>query len=414
MQSAALERAFQEVADALGSSDDESCVVVWPATAEGLADEFQVLTEKQWRLLLRVGLRLEPGADVRELYCFRDVPADDGLTVRVLRLAQESHTRTLRSGELWRVQKGPPVVRSRADVKGEIARSESEGNEAMVTATPPRLHVANGVALRTISPEEVKRKRRRFDADEGSGDDPMDTADEVRPPKKTRRLSGKGASRRAPVAATPLPARHSTVVAKDGDAERSEEMMSASTKSVAGFVPVIDGTESSSSADLSDKSTTESASSDGEEGKATDPEEESRRAENSPQSRDERDAFSFVLKKIAAAGMGNDEDDAGGTDYSSRTQAQAATRSTGAASLLWSIVEGASRHVHKVLTESCGLSSVLSATAAQDSADYDLMWVEEGKERWTMFGEPSPGRKRMKMRSQGREQRSPCSKWKFW
>ncbi|GMF13822.1 unnamed protein product [Phytophthora lilii] len=61
-----MERAFRSVAGALASVDGgDEYVAAWLATAAGLADEFQLMTEKEWRRLLRVGLRLTPEAAVQ-------------------------------------------------------------------------------------------------------------------------------------------------------------------------------------------------------------------------------------------------------------------------------------------------------------------------------------------------------------
>ncbi|KAG2865943.1 hypothetical protein PC113_g3290 [Phytophthora cactorum] len=104
-----LGQAFPALASVLMGLD---CVAVWPATTAGLVGEFQVLTEKEWQRLLRVGLHISSDANVRELYCFQNVPGYDGLMVRVLRLIQKFHPRMRQDeGQLrvWTVQKTPAV-----------------------------------------------------------------------------------------------------------------------------------------------------------------------------------------------------------------------------------------------------------------------------------------------------------------
>ncbi|KAE9088761.1 hypothetical protein PF010_g19259 [Phytophthora fragariae] len=126
-----LGRAFEAVADALARTDGgDSCVAVWPATAGGFVGELQVLKDREWRRMLRVGLRLATiSEDVKEIhvYCFGNDVVHGGLVVSSMRLVQESQTTRRGDLQVWKVLKTPRVVRRRVDVLAEIESGERAG-----------------------------------------------------------------------------------------------------------------------------------------------------------------------------------------------------------------------------------------------------------------------------------------------
>ncbi|KAL4170729.1 hypothetical protein KRP22_008835 [Phytophthora ramorum] len=156
-----LERAFEEAETALASADGK-CVAVWPATAAGFVEELQVMTEEKWERLLRVGLKLAPDVGVRELYCFQNVSTCNGLTAGVLRLVQDSQSppRDQQEGtRFWKLQQTLVVTRRKME-----ETKEQGGNSSVKSAekqSPPR--VVSVATSKTISPEEMRRKRRRVD-----------------------------------------------------------------------------------------------------------------------------------------------------------------------------------------------------------------------------------------------------------
>ncbi|EGZ30035.1 hypothetical protein PHYSODRAFT_294946 [Phytophthora sojae] len=429
---ATLGRAFEAVADALERTDGgASCVAVWPATAEGFVGELQVVKRREWHKMLRVGLRLAPGEDMKEVYCFENDMEQGGLMVRVMGLLRESQT--IRRGDLqvWKVLKTPVVIRRRLDVLAEIERAEravlgsdvsSTSNQSAVTTTP------NG-----ISSEGVQRKRPR--EVETTDLVPGSTTDEVRPPTKTRRLSVKESKKHQVVVAPEIASgshdQSAGGVISEENSERSARYRSSceANGALAGFVAVADVDSSSdlSCGELADDSS--AATSDGGHSDVDaveqDPPRSTRREieSDSGSSVDNEQAKVYsVLKHIAAAGLGADDDNFDGDQVGSRTSPTleaAAYLSTSIGESLkpvWSVLQSATTRAQRALRGYCVMPSVLQAITADESLDYDLRWTEENDhQRWTMFGEPSsPTQVGVRTRHQQRIQSRTSPSWKFW
>ncbi|KAG6976184.1 hypothetical protein JG688_00001602 [Phytophthora aleatoria] len=389
-----LGQAFPALASVLTGLD---CVAVWPATTAGLVGEFQVLTEKEWQRLLRVGLHISSDANVRELYCFQNVPGYDGLMVRVLRLIQKFHPRMRQNeGQLrvWTVQK-TPAVEGRVEVdqiKTERGGNESSRSDSNARDSPPRL--GSDSIKWTISPEVQRKRRRNFDS-VGSVASLKSTNDEVRPPTKTRRLGVKRKERDAPV--VPLPDSHD-IVGNTARSRRSgqsdtarkhrdpsvHEAVRARSVAVAGSLGSVFEILQYESDTASD---TLSGVQSGEEEKCSRVSSATRGINR--YNRTEGDTLVSAFQKVVAAGMCiDDEDDFETKRCTSHDQVKVVTRSTSGTNLFWSALEGATTRALKLLNN--GLFSVVEVVTAQDSSDYDLLWIEEDSDqRWTMFGEPS-------------------------
>ncbi|KAF1776846.1 hypothetical protein GQ600_11508 [Phytophthora cactorum] len=327
-----LGQAFPALASVLTGLD---CVAVWPATTaglvgadgEGVAAIAACWTSYQFR-------RQCEGA-----YCFQNVPGYDGLMVRVLRLIQKFHPRMRQNeGQLrvWTVQK-TPAVEGRVEVdqmKTERGGNESSRSDSNARDSPPRL--GSDSIKWTISPEVQRKRRRNFDS-VGSVASLKSTNDEVRPPTKTRRLGVKRKERDAPV--VPLPDSHDIV----GNTARSRRSGQSDTAGSIVILPFM-----------------------------------------RPYARGP-----LPWLKVVAAGMCiDDEDDFETKRCTSHDQVKVVTRSTSGTNLFWSALEGATTRALKLLNN--GLFSVVEVVTAQDSSDYDLLWIEEDSDqRWTMFGEPS-------------------------
>ncbi|KAG7378252.1 hypothetical protein PHYPSEUDO_010316 [Phytophthora pseudosyringae] len=392
-RAATLGRAFREVAHALASSHQDA---VGPATAAGFVAEVQVLTEMEWQRLVRVGLRLAPGADVRGLYCFRNVPAFDGLTVRVLRLVQESPTgKDDGRREVWKVQKTPVVRRRRAE--------SDETGDSTVGDTPPR--AGNRAKAETLSPTEVQRKRRRTDDTAGLVAGSKCTVDEVRPPSKTRRLSGHRKERSAAVVPLSLPARHVIATSAEGFQQPEQVATNGTDTTHAGLIAVVEGGSSSSESineDADEDNNTASDTSNSVQSDEDIVEEES--ARTTCTGRWDR---SEGATSLSAAMRIDDDAGANSRSHARPPIVNESTSTTLSLKPLWSALQSATTRAHKLLNKICAVE----VDTAQDSLNYDLRWVQEnGKQRWTMFGEPSsPGTTSV----QHERRRTTKHTWKF-
>ncbi|KAL3674612.1 hypothetical protein V7S43_000555 [Phytophthora oleae] len=337
-----LLRGFQDATDILASSARENCVVVRPATAAEFVDEFRVLTEKEYQRLLRVGLRLTPGADVKELFCFRYVPSYDELTVRVLRLVQEPQIRTRRSEgkpQVWKVEQTPMWSKRRTEVDKQILLDKTGSGELGSEST------AGGIPLHCAKLVSDFKERKRGRREEESCDDLGDLSagskgaiDELHPPKKIRRLNGDRKKRSAVLDS--LPESHdngaNTKWSDGGEVEHPQ------------FVTVVkDRNSSNSSSPTADnisegKSDTSSAVQSDEEEEDSDRLSFTDRSENA-------NLFS-MLQKVVAAGMCVDTDD----NLGPYTHDQAIFQPTSTAAVLnWtrSVVGSAATRVHTLLNK---------------------------------------------------------------
>ncbi|KAL4099551.1 hypothetical protein PRIC1_007354 [Phytophthora ramorum] len=404
-----LERAFEEAETALASADGK-CVAVWPATAAGFVEELQVMTEEKWERLLRVGLKLAPDVGVRELYCFQNVSTCNGLTAGVLRLVQDSQSppRDQQEGtRFWKLQQ--TLVVTRRKMEETMATKEQGGNSSVKSAekqSPPR--VVSVATSKTISPEEIQRKRRRVDEAIPLVHVPKCNVDEVRPPTKTRRLNSKGEKKRV------VQIRVSNRRNGKSDSEEHSDQPEPRGNSVQlrrnggvasvspGLIAVDRGIYSAgSSTNISEEDSVSDTSDELESD--VDAHEDNAKRELSPhkprKTFGECDTLFATLQQVISAGLGldsedEDEEDSNASKSASLTRSRVASASS--FKPFWSIFESAST----ILSGFCGLTSLLAAITAQDSMDYDLLWVEgEDQQHWTMFGEPrTPGKIGVKTR----------------
>ncbi|OWZ22883.1 hypothetical protein PHMEG_0002337 [Phytophthora megakarya] len=382
MKTATLLQAFQNVSDVL-SSNEGACVVVWPGTTGGsFVGEFQVLTEKEWQRVQRVGLQMAPGVDAMDLYCFKNVPAYDGLTVRVFRLLQGSQIQTRQNeGKLavWKVQKMPVLIRTRAQVDA-TARAESESLKNTTEDTPPR--PANSVKLRTISYEEMQRKKRGSD-DTGQFDDSKCVVDDVRPPMKTRRLSESRMDSRKIATPIKLPEFQTNVAIRERLQHPARTQYSSGNAKGGGFIAVVNCSSSDYSSEAGDDE--DSSTSESLYGMENNDESLELNSITTVQSgcnvRLYHETFNSALQKVVATSMCSDE----------AYPKQVASRSSSTRTLfkpLRSVLASATTRVYKALNT---ISDLFSLSAVMTVEDYDMLWFEEGdaQQCWTMFGEPS-------------------------